>query len=144
MEWTKEKVSVEAKNYKKRSDFHKKARGAYNAALKNGWLDTICTHMPAPQKPKGFWTLEKVLAEAGKHQTFDQFRKNGKGAYTSACKQGWLEQVKEIVKPAIRRGKWTDEAVLAAARSCKTRTEFNTKYGGAYNAAVKKGLLPKV
>ena len=43
--WTKENVKNEALKYSKRFDFYKKSSGAYDKAVKNGWLNEICSHM---------------------------------------------------------------------------------------------------
>ena len=50
--WTKERCAEEALDYTKRSDFQKNARGAYYAALRDGWLDEICSHMVRRSKRK--------------------------------------------------------------------------------------------
>jgi hypothetical protein len=43
--WTKERCSVEALKYEKRSHLQKNNVSAYQTALNNGWLDEICHHM---------------------------------------------------------------------------------------------------
>lgn len=42
---TKENCTKIAKGYKHRSDFQKQDKGAYLAAMRNGWLEEICAHM---------------------------------------------------------------------------------------------------
>lgn len=46
--WTYQEVVREAKKYKYRSDFAAKSKGAYNAAKREDWLESVCRHM----KPK--------------------------------------------------------------------------------------------
>jgi len=43
--WTKELCKEEALKCKTRSEFQKNNSSTYNSALKNGWLDEICSHM---------------------------------------------------------------------------------------------------
>ncbi|WP_269609662.1 GIY-YIG nuclease family protein [Prochlorococcus marinus] len=43
--WTIEKCKEKASKYHYRNEFQKEFGSAYNAALKNGWLDEICSHM---------------------------------------------------------------------------------------------------
>jgi len=43
--WNKENCKKEALKYNIRTDFFKTSNGAYCSALKNGWLDEICSHM---------------------------------------------------------------------------------------------------
>ena len=45
IKWTKEKCQEEALKYNYRSEFKNKCVSAYNASLKNKWLDEICSHM---------------------------------------------------------------------------------------------------
>jgi hypothetical protein len=43
--WSKEMCLEEANLYHYRSEFMRGSGSAYNAALKNGWLDEVCAHM---------------------------------------------------------------------------------------------------
>ena len=43
--WTKDKCKEVALEYKSRGDFWKENRGAYDACIRNGWLDEVCSHM---------------------------------------------------------------------------------------------------
>jgi hypothetical protein len=43
--WTKEKCHKEALKYNHKKDFKINSKGAYPAALLNGWKDEICSHM---------------------------------------------------------------------------------------------------
>jgi hypothetical protein len=49
--WTKEKCHIEALKFKHRYEFQLNSNGAYRNALKNNWLDEICSHM----KMTGNW-----------------------------------------------------------------------------------------
>ncbi len=41
--WTIDKVREEAKKFNSRSEFKRKSGSAYSYALKNGWLDDVCS-----------------------------------------------------------------------------------------------------
>ena len=43
--WTKERCKKTAERYKTRSDFMRNEGSAYNACLRNDWLDDVCSHM---------------------------------------------------------------------------------------------------
>lgn len=43
--WTKERCSEIALKFKNKADFSKNSGGAYNVAIKNNWIDEICSHM---------------------------------------------------------------------------------------------------
>jgi predicted GIY-YIG superfamily endonuclease len=45
MKWNYENIKIEALKYNYKKDFRKNCRSAYNSAIKNGWLDEICSHM---------------------------------------------------------------------------------------------------
>ena len=44
----KENVIKEAQKYQRRGDFSKYAKGAYESALRNGWIEGSIAHMPPP------------------------------------------------------------------------------------------------
>lgn len=57
--WTKEEVHIEAKKYRTRNQFArasdtKGCNKAYQAAIHNGWIDEVCSHMPPPKTKKKF------------------------------------------------------------------------------------------
>lgn len=66
----KENVIKEAQKYQRRSDFTRDASGAYESAIRNGWIEEAIAHMPPPYLVReGKWlSKEKVIAEAQKYQ----------------------------------------------------------------------------
>tara|TARA_Y100001938_G_C8015582_1_gene392375 strand:+ start:315 stop:1055 length:741 start_codon:yes stop_codon:yes gene_type:complete len=91
--WTKEKVIEEALKYKSRVDFQKGSRGAYEAAIRNGWLKDIPLRSI---RPNGYWTKERCIEEGLKYKRRSDFWKYGKGAYAAARKNGWLDEIFSI------------------------------------------------
>ena len=67
--WTKERCTEEALKYIDRFSFQSQAAGAYDAALRNKWLDEICGHMVQYKKLHGYWTKERCAKEALKYET---------------------------------------------------------------------------
>ena len=90
--WTKESCQEEALKYKNRSYFCEKSAGAYRAAIKLSILDEICVHMIKNNKNL-YWTKERCQEEALNYTYRNDFRKNSKGAYPSAHKNGWLNDI---------------------------------------------------
>jgi hypothetical protein len=84
--WSKEKCQEEALKYNHKIDFKKNSKGAYPSALKNGWLNEICSHMIEIRKPKGYWTLEKCKEESLKYNTQMELKNNISRAYVILCK----------------------------------------------------------
>jgi len=91
--WTKERCQEEALKYKTRGVFYKNSGSAYGAAFRNGWLDEICSHLILKNKPNDYWTKERCQEEALKHKTRTEFQKMGKGAYSIALKNCWLDDL---------------------------------------------------
>jgi predicted GIY-YIG superfamily endonuclease len=84
------------------------------------------------------WTFEKCQEEALKYKTRNEFNRKSSSAHASASNNGWLNEIClhmiEIKKP---KGYWTFEKCKEVALLCKTRTEFQDKYKGAYNIVKK-------
>ena len=96
--WTKEKCQVEALKYKTRSEFEREKVSAYNASLRNKWLDEICVHMLLTKKIKYYWTKERCLIEAMKYKTKKDFYLNNKSAYNASLKNKWLDDIYKHMK----------------------------------------------
>ena len=45
LKWTKEKVLLDAKKYKRKSDWNKNSPGAYRAAKRYGWFEKAISHI---------------------------------------------------------------------------------------------------
>lgn len=95
--WTKERCKEEAAKFDTLMEFRKNSR-AYKAAMKNGWIEEICSHMKRTIKPAGYWTKERCIKEARKNDSFSQFRKNCASAYATAWRNGWLDDIHDKLK----------------------------------------------
>lgn len=145
--WTKEVCAKTALNFKTRKEFQLKGNLAYQYALKNKWLDDICTHMVYVIKPKGYWTKELCQVEALKFNTRTNFEKGNGSAYAAASKNGWLNEIcLHMVTPLSckPRGYWTKERCYEVALTCQTKLEFSTKYSRAYRNSRINGWLDEV
>ena len=90
--WTKEKCKEEALKYKNRRQFNLNAKGAYNASLRNGWLDEVCSHMNTLKH--GFWQKkENCMLEALKYNRKTDFITKSGGAYKAAKNNGWIDEI---------------------------------------------------
>jgi hypothetical protein len=139
--WTYDKCQTEALKYKFRNEFRINSGSAYNSAQKNMWLNKICLHMNK-YKRKIIWTYDKCQTEALKYTTKKEFKFNSGSAYSSARKNGFLNEIcLHMHKLPYNTIYWTKEKCAYAANKCKTRTEFFQKYGGAYNRALRNNWL---
>lgn len=137
---------LEALKYKSRTEFGKKAPGAYQAAYMKGWLDLICEHYEARYKNRGHWNFDNCKEEAFKYKTRTEFIENATSAYQAANKYGWLDTIclhMESTRKA--KGFWDYNNCLQEAKKFQSKSEFQKKgRGGAYAAAKKMGWLENI
>ncbi len=132
-------IRIEASKYNKKFDFVKACSGAYNSARKFGVLDDVCSHMNG-RKKSGHWNdIENMKIEALKYSSRIDFYNLSGGAYSTACKNGWIDEVCEHMgkkRNARDRGYWTLEKVKKTALKYDTRKDF-VKYGMGANNAIR-------
>lgn len=100
--------------------------------------------MEKERKPNGYWTKERVFEEARKYTTRTAFKNGGCGAYTVACKNGWIDEMDWLVSPQKPKGYWTKERVLEEAQKYHTSSEFMKSNPGVYTIACKKGWIGEI
>jgi hypothetical protein len=91
--WNYDNCKKEALKYNTRSEYYRKSGGSYNSALKNGWLNDICSHMIELKKPNGYWDYNTCKVEALKHNTKNEFKRYNKTAYNTACRNKWINKI---------------------------------------------------
>lgn len=139
--WTsKEKVFEESKKYHSRSEFQRKAGGAYNHAKHNKWLDNM-TWLITPKKEIR-WTHETVIEESRKYDYKCDFRKNAGGAYQIASENGWLSEMIWLKDKKKPHNYWTKERVFEESHMYSSKKEFEKKAKGAFLKARANGWLP--
>jgi len=143
--WTKENVLQEAKLYTTRRKFQKGSSGAYNSALKKGFLDEVCQHMVSPIKKSGHWNYENCKNIALKFKSRSEFIKKAKGAYESSSRNGWLSSIcSHMTRLKSPPGYWTLNILLEISKEFSTLLEFRKKYNGGYQAALKHGWINEI
>ena len=144
--WTLRRVSKQAKLYLTRSEFSERCGGAFIAAYRNGWMDSVCTHMaPPPLYPAGHWTKDNVIAVAVNCKTRTEFSNKFGGAYNAARNGDYLDEACSHMKTKKNlHGYWSKERVHEEAKKYNTRTEFSNAPGCAYGIAQQHGWLDDV
>jgi len=139
--WTKEKCREAALKCKTRSEFRDKYPGAYDACLRNNWLDEVCSHMEQRVRRPYIWTKENCKQAALKCKTRTEFHDKYPGAYRACLKNNWLDELCSHMEQKVfmPKGYWTKEKCKQAALECKSRGEFQDKYPGAYSVCYKNG-----
>ena len=88
-----ENCKHEALKYTSKRDFQKGSNRPYFIALKNGWLDEICSHMLKIRKPKGYWNYESCKLEALKYNSKTDFENNSPRAYNLTRMNNWINDL---------------------------------------------------
>ena len=130
--WNYDTCLEESRKYKSRGEFQKKCASAYNAALRNGWIDD-CSFEPKLRS----WGKESCLEESRKYKSRGEFKKKCSGAYKAALKNGWLDDYTFEEERQI----WDKKSCLEEAHKYKSRGEFQKKCKGAYQAALRNGWI---
>lgn len=90
---TKEKCQEEALKYESRFEFSKSNSAIYIFSNRQGYLDEICSHMIKTTKPMNYWNKEKCVEVSVNCKNKKQLQKKYSGAYNSARKNNWLNDL---------------------------------------------------
>lgn len=83
------------------------------------------------------WDVDKILSESSKYDTRKDFKSKSPLAYSSARKQGLLDEVCAHMR--CGRTFWDRESVVFEASKYSTASEFSIKQAGALCAAKRDG-----
>ncbi|MFA6089898.1 MAG: GIY-YIG nuclease family protein [Candidatus Woesearchaeota archaeon] len=90
----KENCRLEALKYKTKTDFQKYKHRAFEASVKNGWIDEICSHMEKKVILKDFYSnIENCRVEAMKYKCKKDFNKKSHMAYVYSNQNGWIDEI---------------------------------------------------
>ena len=140
--WNRSRCGEEAAKYQTRTAFQKACGSAYNRAVASGWLDEICAHMPTMQKPPGHWTKSRCAEEAAKCHTRTEFARACGGAYATALREGWVDDICGHMSVKVKR--WTKTQCQKAALKFQTRVAFQKGASGAYQFAKRRNWLDSI
>lgn len=142
--WTKETCYEVALECKTQAELRKKAKGAYMAAYRNGWLKDYSWFVLV-QRPKGYWNKKRCEEEARKYKTKNDFQKINGSAYMAALKNNWLDEYEWFENGYELAGKnntvWTFEKCKEVALKYDNLTDFYEKSSNVYNITRKRGWL---
>jgi hypothetical protein len=136
--WCYESVLSKALHYNQRSKFAKNHAGAYRAAIREGWLDEVCKHMPTPNR----WTFNNVQSLALTCKTKTEFAKKHGGAYSAVRKRQWIDEITTHMIP--RHKVWTLDYIHTLALQHTSKSSFNKAYSRAYTVALNNDWLDSV
>jgi len=143
--WTKEKCRIEAMKYENVGDYKRNSL-SYRAAVRNKWLDEICSHMNRVKKHSNYWTKERCREVASKFETRKEFEFNYRGAYIACRKNNWLDDVCFHMKNRKQKpkGYWTKDRCEEESLKYESRSEFQKKSISAYQISLRKKWLDEI
>ena len=97
--------------------------------------------MQKERKTNRRWNDETCYELARQCKSRTEFQKKSKGAYSAAKRNGWLKDYTWFEVRQKPSGYWDKEHCYEAAKECYSCVEFATKYGTAYQKALKHGWL---
>ena len=143
--WTLESLQAEALKYTTRSEFQKGSGSAYNAAGRLNVRDVVCAHMSETKKPNGYWTLERLQAEALKYSSRQEFQQKNAAAYKAAGEKKCRDQIcSHMSKLKQPKGYWTLETLKAEALKYDNKVDFRAHSNSAFLTATRKKLLDQI
>lgn len=91
--WTYDMCKNMASTYNNKKEFKFGSNGAYQSALRNGWLDEICCHMIKLPYNKIYWTKDMCKKAASECESKIEFSIKFSGAYYRSRANGWLNEI---------------------------------------------------
>lgn len=90
-----EEIRSIAKNYMGRKEFCENSATAYRTAIRNGWLDEVCSHMKTSKELRTIWTEDKVKKLIEDNNIIKKYHLKllSHSAYSSARKLGFLNKL---------------------------------------------------
>ena len=88
------------------------------------------------------WTYNECKLDALKYNDRTSFMRKSPGAYKSASKNKWLDEICSHM--IIKNMKWTYDICRLEALKYKTRNEFKNKSCGAYTFSYRNGFLEDI
>lgn len=143
---TKASVMSSSQNYSTIRDWREHDEGAYNKALKMGWIEEATSHMKRLIVKSNHWTKERVIESAKAYKTQTAWKNDFGGAWAKAVRNDWIQEAcahmdfndDSIIK---KQGYWTKERVIESASKHSTQAEWRNNEPSALAVANKKGWI---
>ena len=113
-----------------------------NDYMINGWCILNIAKTGSVGGHTGYWTKELCKLEALKYKNKKDFTFEKMGAYLSAQRNGWLDEICQHMIP--KKGFWSLEKCYEEALKYNTRGEFQKKSHKSYYSAQRNGWLDEI
>jgi hypothetical protein len=138
---TYDEVETIARKFDSIKEFSEKANTEYQWAKRNKIMSLVTSHM-TPLIIQ--WTKDMVHNEAKKYEYKKDFMENSSKAYHAAHKRGWINDVTSHMKSGYDQYRYNAQQITDIAKTYTTRTQFARSEQGAYNAALRMGILDDI
>ena len=144
--WTKSKVFEESHKYTNKKEFKEKANGAFQAAMRHGWLKQMKWLKPLPLGIISEWTRERIIEESKKYSSKSEFAEKSQTAYHHACEDKTIfREMPWLVEKKKPDGWWNDKKrVMEEGRKYTSRTAFANGSYSAWKAARINGWIEEM
>lgn len=134
---SKDNVLSESRKYTSMKGFREGCNGAYNSAKMNNWLEEMTWLEKKQTKPPFYWkSKSNVFQESKKYTSRVDFRKGANGAYVTALKNGWLDDMTWLARRYKEKGFWDKkENVFEEAKKYTYKSDFHRLAPSAYCSA---------
>ena len=144
--WTKAKVFEESRKYTNQKEFKENANGAYQSAMRQGWIKEMTWLKPLPLGHISEWTRERIIEESKNYSSRSEFAEKSKTAYNHACedKSIFLE-MPWLIEKKKPDGWWKDKSrVMEEGKKYSSRTAFANGSYSAWKAAKRNGWIDEM
>lgn len=144
LKWSKDKCKEEALKYTNIKEYRNNL--SYKAAVRNNWLDEICSHMNRTKNKFNYWTKEKCAECAMLCNSRKEFSERFPGGYESSRKNKWLDEICKHIKYKEKKpkGYWTKERCQIESMKYKNRGDFQKSSRSAYQISSRNGWLDDI
>lgn len=145
VKWTKEKCQEESLKYNNVKEY-KKNSNSYRAAVRNKWLDDICSHMSRTKKNFNYWIKDRCAQKALLCKSKFEFQKLFPGGYSASKKNMWLEDIctHMEIKKIKPKGYWTKENCHKEAIKYNSRSKFQRGSRSAYQISLRNNWIDEI
>jgi hypothetical protein len=128
--------------YKTLTDFKNNEPSAYDACVRNGWIDELLGNLERKSK---VWEKDEILRLTNNFEYLQDFKKSFPNAYVSAQRKGWSEELFSNLKQAPRKKrKWTYEILKDLTQKFDSIKSFKAEHPSAYSAILQSGWLDEL
>lgn len=140
--WDLESAKQEAKKYLTRKDFRISSNSAYQFLVRNNALGSIDLPIAKHHRFPEF----EIFCALKKSTSWEFFRTNYRKEYFSFCKRRKAIDPSAYSHLGLSKTcfRWSEEEISKEAKKYKHKSDFIRGSSGAYDAAIKSGLLRKV